>query len=108
MPSTSSCSSQSARRCCHFSVLGKKPSSQRARFCTSGETHSSTSATIITATTAYAMGRYRMTPVVLAASQRCCNSSITVAYKSTVLLWKTYSSVISPAPGPSGSPALCR
>ena len=105
VPSTSSCSSQSARRCCHFSVLGRKPSAQRARFCTSGDTHTSTSATITSATTAYAMGRYFSTPVVLAASHLCWSSSITVAYNSTVVLWNTYCRVIRPTPGPMSSPA---
>ena len=44
----------------------------------------------------------------MAASHLCCNSSITVAYSSTVVLWNTYCRVIRPTPGPTGRPQRCR
>ena len=47
----SSCSSHFSRRVCHGSVLGRKPMAQRASRCTSGETQSSTSVTMTSATT---------------------------------------------------------
>ena len=40
-----------------FFRFGQQTHQQRARFCTSGDTHTSTSTTMMAATTAYAMGR---------------------------------------------------
>ncbi len=102
VPSTSSCSSQSARRCCHFFGLGQKaqqPAGEvlyQRRDAQQHQRHDNHRYHSV------CHGQIPHDTGGVGGSQRCCNSSM-VAYKSTVLLWKTYSSASAPRRGPAAA-----